>query len=144
MAVNGNDFLVYAGGVAIAGGRSDEIKASIEMIEKSSATSGAWRNYVPKRKEWGVTCAYLVLSGSALSISGGTAIRDLLQVGNTFTLVFRDRDAANDAGVTGSAILKTAKISAKRGSLIQGSFEFVGNGELSAYTPPSQGGGMLE
>ena len=34
------------------------------------------------------------------------------------------------SGMTGSAILRTCKITATRGNLIQGTFTFVGNGAL--------------
>jgi hypothetical protein len=64
-------------------------------------------------------------------VSGGNGVRDLLQAGNSFTLKFKQRGAADSAGVSGTFILKTVKITAQRGALVQGSFQFVLNGELS-------------
>jgi predicted secreted protein len=132
MAQNGNNIIVYSGGTAIAGTRSSEVQSGSELIEVSSPTQGAWRQYIAGRKEWNVTVGFLVLSDSALAISNKTGIQDLLQVGNTFTLKIKERTAADSDGVTGTAILKTCKITMTRGNLVQGSFQFTGNGELSA------------
>ena len=73
---------------------------------------------------------YLVGATSAFT-GTGTGIRDLLQVGNTFTLKFKSRNASDSDGVSGTFILKTAKITAQRGALVQGSFQFVLSGALS-------------
>jgi len=132
MAKNGNNIIVYSGGTAIAGTRSSEIQSGAELIEVSSPSQGTWRQYIAGRKEWSVTVGFLVLSDSALAISNKTGIQDLLQVGNTFTLKIKERTAADSDGVTGTAILKTAKITMTRGNLVQGSFQFTGNGTLSA------------
>jgi hypothetical protein len=74
----------------------------------------------------------LVLSDSALHIANKSGVQDLLQVGNTFTLKIRGRNDNDATGVTGSAILKTCKITATNGNLVQGVFQFTGNGALSA------------
>jgi len=132
MAKNGNNIIVYSGGTAIAGTRSSEVQSGSELIEVSSPTQGAWRQYIAGRKEWNVTVGFLVLSDSALAISNKTGIQDLLQVGNTFTLKIKERNAADSDGVAGTAILKTCKITMTRGNLVQGSFQFTGNGTLSA------------
>ena len=132
MAKNGNNIIVYSGGTAIAGTRSSEVQSGSELIEVSSPTQGTWRQYIAGSKEWSVTVGFLVLSDSALAISNKTGIQDLLQVGNTFTLKIKERNAADSDGVTGTAILKTCKITMTRGNLVQGSFQFTGNGELSA------------
>lgn len=136
MAKNGNNIIVYSGGTAIAGTRSSEIQSGAELIEVSdptqgNPTQGTWRQYIAGRKEWSVTVGFLVLSDSALAISNKTGIQDLLQVGNTFTLKIKERTAADSDGVTGTAILKTCKITMTRGNLVQGSFQFTGNGALS-------------
>jgi hypothetical protein len=132
MAKNGNNIIVYSGGTAIAGTRSSEVQSGSELIEVSSPTQGTWRQYIAGRKEWSVTVGFLVLSDSALAISNKTGIQDLLQVGNTFTIKIKERTAADSDGVTGTVILKTCKITMTRGNLVQGSFQFTGNGELSA------------
>jgi hypothetical protein len=100
-------------------------------VEISSPSTGLWRNYITGRKSCSLTVGYLVLSDSALGISGGNGVRDLLQVGNSFTLHFKARGATDANGVSGTFILKTVKITAQRGALVQGSFQFVLNGELS-------------
>jgi hypothetical protein len=133
----GNKFIVLAGGVPIAASKAQEIRTTGERLKCSSPTSGEWETHVNKRKGWEVTASYLVTAGSALSISGGSSIRDLLQVNNSFTLVFMDADGGS-AGVTGTASLSEVRITANGGKLVQGHFKFTGNGPLSAYTPPSE------
>ena len=69
-----------------------------------------------------------------MGITGGSGIKDILQMGNEFTLVFKDRGSGGDAGVTGSYILKSVDIQATRGNLVTGSLQFVLNGALTAAT----------
>jgi predicted secreted protein len=123
MAINGNNILVYKGGTAIAGVKTDEIQVGCETIEISSPTTGEWRQYIAGRKEWSINVAYLVLATSG--------VRDVLNVGTTYTIAFKERGAADSAGVSGSAILTTCKISATRGNLVTGSFIFQGISALA-------------
>ena len=123
MAILGNNILIFRDGTAIAGTVSNEVQAAADMIEKSSPTSGDWKEYLSGRKEWSVNVSFLVLEN--------LDVRDLLTVGTTYTLKFRGRDSADNTGVTGQAILKVCKITATIGNIAQGSFQFVGNGALS-------------
>lgn len=118
--VNGNNILVYLGGTAIAGLKSNEIETSCGQIEISSPNSAAWREYIADRKEWSVTTSYLVAAVGDVS--------QVLNVGTTYTLRFSGRGVT---GVSGQAILTKCNISATRGSLVQGSFTFKGTGALS-------------
>lgn len=129
MATHGNTILVYSNSTLIAGTRSDEANTDADVIEISSSTQSQWRSYIAGRKGGSITVGYLVLSTSALGISGGTGIRDLLQVGNSFTLVIKPRNSNDGAGVSGSYILKSVNIQAQRFNLVQGSFQFVLNGQ---------------
>jgi predicted secreted protein len=130
-ATNGNNILVYKSSTLIAGMKSNDIQVDADLIEISSPATGAWKQYITGRKSCSLTVGYLVMADSALGVSGGNGVRDLLQVGNSFTLHFKSRGAADSAGVSGTFILKTAKITAQRGSLVQGSFQFVLSGALS-------------
>ena len=123
MAIKGNNILIYRDGTAIAGTVSNEAQSGIEMIEKSSPTSGQWKEYTAGRKNWSVNVSYL--------IQAYNGARDLLSVGTSYTLKFRGRNSADSTGVTGTAILKTCKITATKGDLIQGSFQFIGTSSLS-------------
>jgi predicted secreted protein len=128
-AQNGNNILVYYGTTLIAGTKSNDVQTAAELIEISSPDTGVWRQYITGRKEGSITVGYLVGATSAFT-GTGTGIRDLLQVGNTFTLKFKARNASDSDGVSGTFILKTAKITAQRGALVQGSFQFVLSGAL--------------
>ena len=131
MASNGNNVLVYTNGYIIAGTKTNEIQTDCETIEIASPNQGAWKEFITGRKNWSITVSYLVApDSSALTVSGSTGLKDLLQVGNTFTLKIYKRGSSSVV-LQGSAILKTCKITATRGNLIQGSFQFVGNGSLS-------------
>lgn len=122
MARVGNNVLIYQDGKVIAGTKSNDGQSEADLIEKSSPTSGAWREYVAGRKSWTMNTNYLVLADNG--------VRDLLKVGTEYALTFKERGKDDTAGVTGKAILKTCKITSTLGNLVQGTFQFVGNGEL--------------
>ena len=111
------------GGTIIAGTRSNEIQTDCDMIEISNPNSGDWRQYMAGRKDWSVQTSFLV--------TNVTNIRQLLNIGTSYNLVFRDRNSTSGASVSGTAILKTCKISSVRGNLVTGSFAFQGSGALS-------------
>ena len=122
MAVKGNNILIYRNGTAIAGTISNEIQSGAEIIEISSPTSGQWKEFIAGRKSWSVNVNFLVLAASDITYS--------LLVGESYTLIFRPR-VISTGGVKGTAILKTCKITATKGNLAQGSFQFVGSSQLS-------------
>lgn len=124
MALNGNNILVYRDGSAIAGTKSNEIQTQCEAVEISSPDSGAWRKYIAGRKQWSVSVGFLVSSNASV-------LSQLLNIGSTYTLRIFERDYQNSRYVTGTAMLRTCKITATKGNLCQGSFEFVG---VSALT----------
>ena len=109
-------------GQAIAGTKSDEIQVDCETIEIASATDQAWTHSISGRKSWNLTVGWLVLANQD--------VRKALLVGSSVTIKIKGRGESDSNGVTGSAILKTVKITATRGNLAQGSFAFIGNGPL--------------
>lgn len=123
MAVLGNNILVYMNGTAIAGTKSDELHVDSDTIPVASATDQDWEHAIAGRKKWGLNVGWLVLAN--------TDVRKVLLAGSAVTIKIKGRGAADSSGVTGSAILKTCKISAVRGNLATGSFAFVGNGPLT-------------
>lgn len=139
MAINGNNIYIctVSGSTTtiIAGTKTNDIQTEAETIEISSPTSGQWRKYVTKRKEWSITVGFLLLQSSE--------VLNLLQVGNEFSIAIVTRvGTAVTTQLVGTAILKQAKHSYTRGKLAQGSWKFVGNSELAV--PQSSGGGSLE
>ena len=125
MAINGNTLFIATSTstVPIAGTRSNEIQVDGELIEVSSPTQGQWREYITGRREWSVTVGWLVLTNAA--------VQKLLYVGQSYVLKFR---TTSTAYLTGTAIMTNCKITATRGSLVQGSFTFKGNGALSTVS----------
>ena len=124
MALNGNNILVYLNGTAIAGSTTADAQNTVDLVETGSPlSSGQWKQYIKKRKTWSVTVNYLVLQYSG--------VRDLLKVGDSYTLKIRGRNSSDSTGVSGTAILKTCRITAQRGNLVQGTFQFQGNSSLS-------------
>ena len=121
--MNGNDIIVYKGGTAIAGAKSAEISTSVGTIEVASATSGEWRERIAGRKEWTLSCGYLVAANEN--------VRNLLTVGSSYTIMVKGRGADDSTGVTGTAILTKCVITANRSNLVQGSFQFQGSGALT-------------
>lgn len=124
MALKGNNLLVFLNGTAIAGATVGDAQASIDLLEIGSPlANGQWKQFLTRRKYWNVNVSYLVLQN--------TGVRDLLSVGTTYTLKFRERSSSDNTGVSGQAILKVCRITAQKGNLVQGSFQFQGNGQLS-------------
>ena len=124
--MTGNDIIIMKGGTAIAAAKSADVQTKADTIEVASASSGAWKDRIAGRKDWSVSVGYLVTSDTGLS--------DLLTVGTTYTLVICGR-GTGATSLTGSAILTTCKITATRGNLVQGSFQFDGCGSLAAVNP---------
>ena len=120
MAQNGRNILVYKNGVLIAGTRSNEIQANCKLNEVNNPNSGQWQQFAPGKKTWTISTGYLLAAVSN--------IEDLLSVGTTYELRFRDRSGSKIIG--GTAILETVKITSNIDSLVQGSFTFQGNGVL--------------
>lgn len=102
--------------------KSSTIQVGSETIEISSPTTGLWRDYIAGRKNWSITTSFLLL---ALWHATDT----LTAVGQTFHIRIYDRTDSSRY-MDGRAILKAAKVTATRGNLVQGSWEFVGCGEL--------------
>lgn len=123
MAILGNNVLIFRNGTAIAGTVTNDIQAGVDIIPIGSPTSGDWKENIAGRKDWSINVSYLVLAYDG--------IREVLNVGSTYTLKFRGRSSSDSTGVIGSAILKICKITATKGNLVQGSFQFVGNGALT-------------
>jgi predicted secreted protein len=111
------------GGTAIAGTRSDEIQTECETIPIASATNSDWVHKIAGRKSWSLNVGFLVLTDSD--------VRKLLLTGSTVTLKIKGRNATDANGVTGSAIIRTCKITAVESNLTSGSFSFEGSGPLT-------------
>lgn len=122
MAINGNNIIVLSGGTAIAGTKSDELQVECETIEIASSTDQGWTHYLAGRKSWSLTVGWLLLAT--------TDVRKALTVGSTVTIKFKGRNDTDANGLSGSAIIRTCKITAVKGNLAQGSFQFVGTGPL--------------
>ena len=135
MALNGNIILVQLDGHTIAGTKTTEIQVDSELIEIASATQGTYREFIVGRKQWQVTVNYLLMYATyqQMFTYPNASMTDALLVGNSYTLKFKNRANYYDQPITlkGTAILRTCKITATRGNLIQGTFTFVGNGALS-------------
>lgn len=122
MAILGNNILITKDGTVIGSTRSNEIQSEAELIQISSPTTGEFKEYITGLKSWSVNVSYLIGTNGRLT--------DLLTVGNSYTLVLKPRGSSAIA-VSGTAILKTCKITATKGNLCQGSFQFVGTGPLT-------------
>ena len=124
--MNGNEIIVgtVSGGVftAIAAVKSHEVQTQCDTIEYASATDAEWKEFVAGKKEWTVTCNYLVLNDAECNIE------DVLKVGTEVLLKVKDRSGNYD--VQGGAVVATCRQSFQRGGISNGSFQFKGTGEL--------------
>ena len=121
-ATNGGMFIVKATGLNIYGAKSDDIEVVCGTNEVVSPTQGNWREFIAGRKEWQVTTNYLVQST-------GNEIDKVLNVGVKYTVKFIDTTSGHM--LAGQAIMVSAKISAIKGNLITGAFQFKGTGALN-------------
>ena len=122
-ATNGGMFIVKATGLNIYGAKSDDIEVVCGTNEVVSPTQGNWREFIAGRKEWQLTTNYLVQSNT------GNEIDKVLNVGGKYPIRFIDNTSLSE--LRGYAILVSAKISAIKGNLVTGSFQFKGTGALN-------------
>ena len=107
----------------LAAVKSQDIQNGADTIEKASSSQQNWKEFIAGRKEWGINVNYLVLENA------NTNVRDVLKVGDTYTLRIKDRDG--NYSVTGSAICTQCKQTYSNGNLCAGSFAFNGTGALT-------------
>lgn len=119
--IHGRNLIILADGVAIAAAKSCEISVNTEAYEVSSPATAGWRYRKVGRSEWSVSVSTLV-----------TTVRDrFLNVGQQVTLIF---SAGDNDKMTGTAYIKKSEVSAARGSLAKGSYQFQGVSDLTEYT----------
>lgn len=104
----------------VGGTRSHDIGSECDAVPVSHPGVKEWRNVRAGRKRWSLTVNYLVLSDERML--------DLLDVGQEFRIASMGRDA--DVGVQGTALCTSCRITSTTGNIVQGTFQFVGNGEL--------------
>lgn len=107
----------------LAAVKSQDIQNSADTIEKASSSQQDWKEFIAGRKEWGINVNYLVLENA------NTNVRDVLKVGDTYTLRIKDRDG--NYSITGNAICTQCKQTYSNGNLCAGSFAFKGTGALT-------------
>lgn len=126
---NGNNIIVYqyngSSWVAIAATKSDELQVDCDTIDIASSTQAdqEWTRRVAGRKSWSLNVGWLV--------SAVGDIRKVLTVGSRVQLRIGARTWAAGTGLTGYAIVRAAKVTAQRGALANGSFQFVSDGALT-------------
>lgn len=120
--IHGRNLIIRVGGTAIAGAKSCEINVDGEQIETASPSTGTWRTFLAGRKEWSVSCGFLIPAS-------GTPLKSEVAMVNT-TVTLTVQSGLSGDTLTGSAIVKAWKASGTIGNLSQGSFQFRGNGAL--------------
>lgn len=110
-------------GTAIAGAKSCEISIDGDQIEIASPLQGSWKVFIAGRKEWSVSCGFLIPAS-------GTPLKSEAEMVNT-TVTLTVQSGRSGDTISGSAIVKSWKASGTVGNLAQGSFQFKGNGALS-------------
>lgn len=120
----GQDLRIYIDDAAVASCTSCEVTYQMEPIEVSGQ-SVKGREYIAGRETWRVTCSWLVTVGN-FDIH-------LAMLGTSVSLEFKSSLTGID-GVTGEALVTECAITATRGSLATGRFEFTGTGNLTPIT----------
>lgn len=120
MAILGNTVYIALNGTKIAALKSCRVSNGCETIEVASPSNGDFRSFITGRKEWSMSCSWLVLSVAAMKTNA-------LSIGTTYTITFTD----GTTSLSGQAICTQCDIDANMGALINGSFQFKGSGSLS-------------
>ena len=127
MVLNGGTLIIKFNGSVIAGAKSCHINIKADTNEVSSPTDGQWEHSIVGRKSWSVSTNHLVV----YSASTDTPIKDAIgKVGSTYTLTFECNDLSSDT-MSGNAHCIVFDITASKGALMQGTFEFKGSGPLT-------------
>ena len=106
----------------VAAAKSIEINVKCDTVERTSANSGLFREYITGRKDWNFQISSLVTSSQ---FSGAKTM-----VGTTYAVKF-SLQGSTAALMSGNAICTQAKITDQKGSIAKGSFVFQGTGALS-------------
>ena len=125
--MRGQDILVILsqGGTALASTcvKSQDIQTDCPTIEKASSTQQDWVERIAGRKSWSISINYLVMRAAQ--------VRDLLYIGQTFTVTVRDRNNTSGGSISGTAIMTNVHGLASFGNLATGSMKLEGSGALT-------------
>ena len=111
--VKGKYIIIYsrdADEPLVAGVTADRLRIAGETIEKASATSSQWKEFITGRKEWGIETDYLITTDEN--------IQDSPQYGT-------------DSYCIGTVICTECVVDFRQGSLVKGTFSFQGTGPLA-------------
>lgn len=106
----------------VAAAKSIEINVKCDTVERTSANSALYREYITGRKDWNFQISSLVTSSQ---FRGAKSM-----VGTTYAVKFTIQ-GSTVALMSGNAICTQAKITDQKGSIAKGSFVFQGTGALS-------------
>lgn len=120
--MNGKYITIEYGGSTIAGVTADRLNVSSDEIEKASATSSRWKEFLAGRKEWGINSDCLVTAPSAIGTNA-------MMVGNTYNIWIWGPN--HTPLLRGTVICTEYTEDFRQGSLVKGSFRFRGTGPLS-------------
>ena len=107
--------------LVVAAAKSIEINVKCDTVERTSANSGLFREYITGRKDWNFQVSSLVTSSQ---FSGAKTM-----VGTTYAVKF-SLQGSTAALMSGNAICTQAKITDQKGSVAKGSFVFQGTDTL--------------
>ena len=83
--MNGKNLIVFAGGYPIAAAKSCSLNTTCSTLEIAPPTDGSWKAFMADRKEWNITCNYLLGYNNNPPYD---SIRNALAVGVSVTLKF--------------------------------------------------------
>jgi predicted secreted protein len=125
----GNNVIVLASDIStaetvpIAYARNCEVDTDMEFKEKSSPSTGQWKEYIARRGRWSVSVSCL-LSDDESAIMSAYASQKLLGV------YFQDA-IGSEWFFGGSAYIKRVKATGPMDQMATFQVEFIGNGALS-------------
>lgn len=112
----GKDIIIYENGEPIMASPSCIIETNCDIREISAPLSGPWRNYTGGRKTWKVSVDIFVQKLK----------NHLLHIGDEVTLSVE----IDGERLTGQALCIAASAQGTVGSVVRGTWNFIGNGGL--------------
>ena len=126
MILQGKNLIISANGSVIAAAKSCTLNVDCEKIKASSPTDGQWEYNLAGMKSWSLSTSHLVKADT----TSDTPIRNAVaSVGQTYTIRVQVNGLTSDY-LTGSALCHVFQVTATKGNLMQGSFNFIGSGPL--------------
>jgi len=130
--IHGKNFAVYVDGDLVGDSRDCTINVNQNMVDTSSKEDANWSTKLPGMRDWSIDVAFLHDPSNTVS---GEELFDLILNASQCVVEFSTGNATTDSTFYyGNAYASTASMTAPLDDAVNGSINFVGDGELNKGT----------